>query len=164
MYGKYVMINKMFDLIKKYKLSLDQTATNFLFLALIKCPNPIIQTVSINNLSTMYSSWDGETVEELAKGKKISLHNKRLKLNRFTYFKQKFTNHSIKETTIIVVKDTNYQERQILDGIHRSVGFYQTYLLNQNFISNVKLNMLYFESSLIHELIDYKKLMVIKKN
>jgi hypothetical protein len=147
----------------KIGLKLDGIALNFLKQALLHCPNPQIHIIDPIAFSEFYVAWDGEKVGELAEGKKVSLHNKVEKLGKFAKLKKAFLENKVSKRIILVVKDTDHKEKLIVDGIHRSVAFYQAYLENKNITKKTPLQMLFFESNTIKQMIDYDKLLKLIK-
>ncbi len=135
-----------------------QTALSFYRIALSLAPNPIDKKVNPEELKNFYVVWDGETVYEIATGLKISVHNWSQKKAKINYFYSKFLGLNIKNTQIYVVKDTNYSESLIIDGVHRSIGFYKAYLKDPTITSKVNFTYKFFESNKIREMYDYHRL------
>jgi len=140
-----------------------QIANKFYLEALRLAPDPKTLKATPSKLKDFCVVWDGETVEELAMGKKISGHNWPNKIAKINSFRDSFLKNEIQETQIYVVKDINYSESLIIDGVHRSIGFYKAYLENPTIFQKIDLTYLFFESNRIHEMYDYARLFLVNK-
>lgn len=136
----------------------ENIANNFYLLAVSLAPNPTVKKITPNELKNFYVVWDGETVEELATGKKISVDNWPQKYRKINSICEGILNKKIRTAQILVVKDSKYPEMLIIDGIHRSVGYYKAYLKNSDVHSKTNFTYLFFESDRIHEMYDYMRL------
>lgn len=136
----------------------EQIAQNFHNLALSLAPIPSIKKVVPEELKNYYLVWNGETVEEIATGAKISEHNWSQKITKIDNLCKDFLDGKIKQTQIFVVKDTNRSEMLIIDGIHRSVGFYKAFLKDPTVNSKTNFTYKLFESDRIREMGDYKRI------
>ncbi len=137
----------------------EQIANNFYRWAISLAPNPVEKDIIPEVLKDLYVVWDGETVGELATGTRVSEHNKDEKLEKFDHFKNEFLNGQVLNKPILVVKDSNHDALLIIDGIHRSVGYYKAYLQDESILSKIKFRYLLFESDRIHEMDDYGRLL-----
>lgn len=133
-------------------------AQNFHNIALSLAPHPTIKKVVPDELKNYHVVWDGETVEELATGTKISEHNWNQKLAKINDFYKDFLAGNIKPTQILVAKDTDYSESLIIDGIYRAVGFYKAYLEDHSIISKTDFTYKFFESDKIRLMDDYGRI------
>ena len=133
-------------------------AQNFHDIALTFAPNPIIKKVVPEELKNYHVVWNGETVEELATGKKISEHNWDQKIAKINDFYKGFLAGNIKSTQIFVAKDSGYSGSLIIDGIHRSVGFYKAYLEDPSVVLKTDFTYKFFESDRIRLMGDYARI------
>ena len=140
------------------ELFLDQTALNFFNIAFKLCPNPTKIKCTKDDLSDYRVVWDGESVKDLADGSKISADIWQAKLQKINKFKDDFLSNKIQETTILIVKDSKRKERLIIDGIHRSVGFYKALLEDKNVEKSTNFQAIFFESGKINEMGDYQRI------
>jgi hypothetical protein len=136
----------------------DRIAQNFHQIASYYSTNYIVEKINPEQLKKYHLVWDGETVEEIACGSKISEHNWPQKLMKIDKYYKDFLCGKVKETQILVVKDIDYPELLIIDGIHRSVGFYKAYREDSLIISKVDFTYKLFESDRIKDMPDYKRL------
>lgn len=140
------------------ELILDQVALNFFNIAITLCPNPTLINCTKEWLSNCSVVWDGESISDLAIGLKISEHNWSTKLTKIDDFKNIFLSKKAKDTTILVVKDLNRKEKLIIDGIHRSVGYFKALQENESAAKNINFKAIFFESEKICEMYDFKRI------
>ncbi|MBU0572489.1 hypothetical protein KKH23_03640 [Patescibacteria group bacterium] len=136
----------------------DQIKENFYRIASSLAPNPVVKRVIPEKLKNYHVVWDAETVEELSTGKKISRDNWARKKAKINGFYDDFLKGNIEKTQILVVKDLDNPTMLIVDGIHRSVGFYTAYLENPEIASKTDFTYKLFESNKIRKMYDYKRL------
>lgn len=142
-------------------MNIDQTATNFIRLAIKYNPFPFLYpSYPIEKLKDFYVPWDGETVGELADGTKISEHNKEVKIKKFNEFKDLFLNNKHKELTIFAVTKEEENPILIIDGVHRAVGLQKSINKSKRLPKeNINLILVLFKSRHIQCMPDYKKLL-----
>lgn len=137
----------------------EQIAQNFRNRAHSLAPNPSIQKVIPEKLKDFQLIvWNGETVEEIATGKKISEHKWVRKLAKIDSICNNFLNGEIKQTQILVVKDDSRPDMCIIDGVHRSVGFYKAFLKDPTVVFKTDFTYEFFESDQIRQMYDYNRI------
>lgn len=141
-------------------MDVEQIAQNFRNQALSLAPNPSIQKVIPEALKDfLLIVWNGETVQEIATGKKISEHEWARKLAKIDSICDDFLNGKIKQTQILVVKDASRPDMCVIDGVHRSVGFYKAFLKDQTVVSKTDFTYEFFESDQIRQMHDYHRIL-----
>lgn len=144
-------------------MNIDKNATSFLNQAItVAGKTPVIHfQYNLDDLGDMYVPWDGEKVEELARGKRISTHEWENKVKKFSFFKKAASREGYYEATIIAIRSGKDSPTLIIDGVGRAVGIRKVILENPARKNGINLIVFLIESQEVVNLPDYKRLLEI---
>jgi len=144
---------------------IDKNATSFLNQAItVSGTTPTIYSrYDLDELGNMYVPWNGERVEELAMGERVSTHEWGDKIKKFNFFKKAASRDGYYEATIIAVRKNKNSPTLIIDGVGRAVGIKKAIIENPGRIKEINLIVFLIESEGIVKMLDYKKLLELLK-
>jgi len=140
---------------------IDKNATSFLNQAIaVTGKTPVIHSqYNLDDLGDMYVPWDGEKVEELARGERISTHKWENKVKKFSFFKKSASREGHYEATIVAVRKDKNSPTLIIDGVGRAVGIKKAIIENPKRRKEINLIVFLIESEEIVKMLDYKRLL-----